>query len=219
MSYSFSYSNPVTYGWEEMKNHFRLFFCVLLLILLIQQVPNAIGRILQEERDSALQLMGFILTLSTGIIGLLLHLGTIRISLNIFDQDHAEVKDLFAGTSRFWRALGGAILYTFIVFIGLLLLIVPGIIWAIKYQFFYYLIVDKNCSIGEAFAQSAIITHGYKVNLFIFGFVLGLVNLLGVLCLFVGLFATIPTSWLATTRVYRELMQNQELKLQPATAK
>lgn len=58
-----------------------------------------------------------------------------------------------------WQYIGRLILFTFIfgimVFIGLLLLIVPGLILLRRYFLSTYYIVDQNLSIPEAMEQSA----------------------------------------------------------------
>ncbi|MEA3324508.1 MAG: hypothetical protein U9Q37_05135 [Euryarchaeota archaeon] len=61
----------------------------------------------------------------------------------------------------------GLILYGFIVVGGLILLTIPGIIWAIKFQFFDYLIVDKGLGPIDALEKSSEITRGVKWDLFI----------------------------------------------------
>ena len=86
------------------------------------------------------------------------------------------------------------------------MLIVPGVIWAIKYQFFAYLIVDKKMGPWEAIQKSGEMTAGNKGNLFLLGLILALINIAGAICLLVGLFATIPTTMLAIVYVYRKLL-------------
>ena len=90
-------------------------------------------------------------------------------------------------------------------------MIVPGIIWAIKFQFFSYFIVDKEVGPIEALKKSAAITKGAKWDLFVFGALLGLINLAGALCVVVGLFATIPTTMVAIAFIYRKLLAESEL--------
>ena len=109
----------------------------------------------------------------------------------------------------FFKYLIGSILYGLIVLGGMLLLIIPGIIWMIKFQFFSYLIIEGLGPV-EALKKSAQITRGAKRELFVFGFILVGITILGVLCLFIGLFATIPTTLLAVAFVYRKLLAAQD---------
>jgi len=47
--------------------------------------------------------------------------------------------------------------------------------------------------------------------LFLFDLLLTLINLLGALCLLIGLFATIPTTMVAIAFVYRKLLAQTEI--------
>jgi uncharacterized membrane protein len=67
-------------------------------------------------------------------------------------------------------------------------------------------VIDKNLEPVEAVKTSWRMTKGNVWNLFFFGILLGLINILGFLCLIVGLFITVPLSMLATAFVYRKLL-------------
>ncbi|EKD96462.1 MAG: hypothetical protein ACD_24C00035G0005, partial [uncultured bacterium] len=109
-------------------------------------------------------------------------------------------------TTHLWlKYLLGSLLYGAIVMIGLLLLIVPGIILAVKYQYLMYLVIDEELGPLEALGKSGRITNGNKFNLFIWGLVMALVNVVGALAFFVGLFVTIPLTSIASAYIYRKL--------------
>lgn len=85
------------------------------------------------------------------------------------------------------------------------MLIIPGIIWAIKFQYYGYFIVDKGLGPIKALEASSNLTDGVKWDLFLFGLLLTCIDLLGLLCLGIGLFAAIPTTIIARAFVYRRL--------------
>ena len=66
-----------------------------------------------------------------------------------------------------------------IVLAGFILLIIPGIIWSIKYQYMIYLVIDKNMGIRESMKLSAAMTDGVKWDLLAFEFITGIINVLG----------------------------------------
>ena len=132
-------------------------------------------------------------------------MGLIKITLKLLDKKETEINDLFSCSKYFINFVASGILYGLIILGGFILLIVPGIIWSIKYKFFGYFIIDKGMGPVEALKASANITQGAKWDLFLFGILLALINLLGALALLVGLFVTIPTTLIATTYVYRKL--------------
>jgi len=66
------------------------------------------------------------------------------------------------GFSRGWGLLGLSILYGLGVLIGLILFIIPGIYFAIRwYLAWEFYMADENCRIGEAFSRSKEATQGY----------------------------------------------------------
>jgi uncharacterized membrane protein len=88
---------------------------------------------------------------------------------------------------------------------GLLLLVVPGVIWAIKYQFAMTLVVDKKMGFNEALKTSGRITKGHKGWLFGLTILIGLMQLATIFTLFIGLIATVPLAYIIYIVVYRYL--------------
>ena len=121
-----------------------------------------------------------------------------------------EFADLFSCFPLFFKFLFSYILYSLIVCGGYVLLIIPGIIWGIKFWFFDYFVIDKWLGPVEALKKSYGITTGVKWNLFVFFLAVIGINLLGALCLLIGLFVTIPTTMVATAFVYRKLLAQTE---------
>jgi len=89
---------------------------------------------------------------------------------------------------------------------GFILLVVPGIYWAIKYSFSELLFIDKEIGIKEAFNLSGKMTQGIKWQLILFGLAILGINILGVLALGVGLIVTVPLSILSNLLLYTHLL-------------
>ncbi len=104
-----------------------------------------------------------------------------------------------------YEYLFGSILTRLIALGGTILLIIPAIIWAIRFQFYAYFIIDKEAGPIEALRRSLTITKGSTWNLFLFGLLFVAINLLGMLCLLIGLFVTGPITMVAVAFVYRRL--------------
>lgn len=97
------------------------------------------------------------------------------------------------------------ILYSLAVLIGLILLVIPGIIISLAYQFGGYIVIDRNMGPVEALKESARITKGHRWELFwLLLLVVGL-NVLGALALLIGLLVTIPVTCIAIVHAYRTL--------------
>jgi len=213
METKFISSEAIRFGWEKMKKHFWFFVGLLILTWLIQVVPSGIANVFKDK----MVVLYILLIVLAWVLQVIVKMGMIKITLDIVDKDKAEIKTLFSQVDLFLKFLFGSVLYGLIVMAGLILLIVPGIIWAIKYQFFVYLIIDKNLSPMEAIKKSGEITMGSKGKLFWLGLLLGLINIAGVICLLIGLFVTIPVTMVAMVYVYRKLMGELSV-VQPVTA-
>ena len=97
-----------------------------------------------------------------------------------------------------------------LVFFGLMLLIIPGIIFAFKYMFVPYVIVDQEKpSIREALRKSGKITKGVRFKLFLFSIISILVLFVGLLALGVGVIVAAIVLALATSHVYNILAQDE----------
>ena len=95
-------------------------------------------------------------------------------------------------------------MYRLIVLVGLALFVVPGVIFIIKFGFYKYLLVDKECGIIESFKGSASITDGVKWHLFFF-FVLLIIFSSIASSVILGAFLVVPIFALAQVYAYREL--------------
>lgn len=89
---------------------------------------------------------------------------------------------------------------------GVILLVVPGIYLALKYQFTIQLIIDKNLGVMAAMKESARITNGNKMAILVFDLQCFGIVILGALAPGVGLLVALPTVELATIKVYRSLV-------------
>jgi hypothetical protein len=168
-------------------------------------------------------------------IGIMLSIGKINIALKFVKHKKTGYSDLLERKQCYWKFLGASVLYGLIMlscFLGGLITImivsigfsIPlqssqamvifpiaiiaigfMIMLALKYQFYSYLIVDKNLGAQESLKESAQMTQGIKWDLLLFGMTLGLVNVLGFLAFGIGLLVTLPTTLLANAFVYSHL--------------
>ena len=203
----FSKSEVLRFGWDTMKSNLGFFIGLLIVAYLIYLVPSIIAELLAKKAP----ILSIIINIAGIVLSIVIQMGLIRISLRFCESEKGEFADLFSCFPLFFKYLAGSILYTLIVWAGTILLIIPGIIWGIKFQFFQYFIVDKGVGPIEALRRSSKITKGAKWDLFLFDILLMLINLLGAICLLIGLFATIPTTMVAMAFVYRKLLAQIEV--------
>ncbi|MDH4212038.1 MAG: hypothetical protein OEV79_11385 [candidate division WOR-3 bacterium] len=202
----FSVEEALQYGWNIMKDNIWFFLGVLIVAWALAGVPHIIANILQRESIG----LSFFFRIIAWVADVIVSIGLISIALKFLDNQDPKFEDLFSFKPYFWKYLGASILTGLIVWIGFLLLIVPGIYWALKFQFFGYFVVEQGRDPVEAMRMSSRITHTVKWKLFGFGLVLALINVVGAICLFIGLFVTIPVTLLAYSSVYRKLLEQTE---------
>jgi uncharacterized membrane protein len=192
----------VRFGWRKMKENLGFFIVLLLVAWLVQIVPQLIGDYLIDRQI----ILGLTLYLISFILNIAVTMGLIKVSLRFSANKKGTFGDLFSCFPLFFKYLVSYILYGLLMIAGLILLIFPAIIWGIKFGLFPYFIVDKGLGPIAALKASAKTTMGAKWDLLGFGFIVFIINLLGVLCLVIGIFATIPTTMVATAFVYRRLL-------------
>lgn len=223
--WTFSIKEALNFGWETFKK-FPWFLIGVTLIVGITpyvvqyllQLPFSNGEVnlggsYNPNRNQEWNPMMLIGTIASSLLSAYLTIGVIRISLKLIDGKKPSFNDLYsAKAEEFIRYVLGSLLYGLIVIAGYILLIIPGIIFSIKYQYYSYLIIDKGLSPMDGIKESGKITQGYKWNLFFFGIVIALVTILGVLALFVGIFVAAPVTGLAQAYVYRKLATQKTTK-------
>ena len=118
----------------------------------------------------------------------------------------AEFADLFTGFNFFIPSLVASLLISLLVGVGTLFCVIPGLVVAAMYKFVYLFILDKRMDFWPAMqASHAVVKNDY------FGFTMFLLamiglDILGFLCLVVGIFIALPVTIAAITVAYRDIV-------------
>ncbi|TSC89296.1 MAG: hypothetical protein G01um10143_677 [Parcubacteria group bacterium Gr01-1014_3] len=198
----FNLKSTLEYGWGQFTKNFKLFLIVGIVMGLVSFLPSLFAAEIGQEPVK----LGM-LNIVSWVLQTFVTIGLLRISLKLNAGHPAIFKDLWSGAPWFFKYFIGSVLYGVAVAAGLILLIIPGIILAVRLKFFDYLIIDKGMNPIEALKASWAMTKGHVWELFVLLFVLALINLAGSLILFVGLLVTVPVSMMATVLVYRKLIE------------
>lgn len=194
----FSASECIQYGWHIFKKRAGFFIGVSIVLALITM---AIG---------AIPLVGI-------IAGILVKMGSISFSFKAYeDPMSAKFSDLWA-PYPFWKFVLASLLLGVVIVLGLILFIIPGIIFMLRYLFVQYLVMDRKLGAFEAMKESARITRGNHLNLLVFIILIMFINILGALCLGVGLLVSIPVTLFAVVRAYR-VLEHAANEVVPAAA-
>src|SRR5262249_42214458 len=176
----FSVGECVSYGWSAYWKNVGPLVLITLVIFVIDAVISGIG---QATDNTAVQVL---FSLIGWIVGLLLAFGLIRATIAITKGEKPEVGMLFQ-TDGFGPYIIASILFGLGVVIGLILCIIPGVIFAVVYHFYGYVLVE-NPSMGptDALKRAADISRGHRWELVGLFIVLFLINIVGLLACVVG---------------------------------
>ncbi len=193
-------AEAMQFGWRTVRD-FPLFLVGTVLVTI--GVPWLIswgGDVALD--DGAPQ---FAMWIITTVVSATLSLGLAKIHLRFRDGQRPVFENLFDGLPLVHKYLGAHIIASVAVFMGLLLLVIPGIVILIRLWFTGFVIIETKAGPVEAIQQSWDMSRGYTIDLFLLFFLLCGLNLLGLICLGVGILITIAISGLALAYVYRTL--------------
>ncbi len=213
----FSIEEAIEFAFAKTKKYFWSLVLIGITIAVLNMVSGFLDSLDKKYKDNlSIAIPSFLLQITVLIISFLISLGIASTSLKIARNEEFKYRDLFGQVRVLWKYILSSIVYGLVVLGGLILLIVPGIIWSIKFHFYPYFILQGFGPI-EALKKSANITYGFKWRLFFLNLSFGIIVVLGVLCLFVGLLWAIPITWIASALVFDKLSKDSIVEKSLAT--
>lgn len=144
------------------------------------------------------------------LVQVFLSLGFTKIMLLLIQDEFVEVADMFNNFSLFLSYFVANFLYGVAIFIGLFLLVIPGIWVAIRFMFFPYYIIEEGVSSFTALQKSYYLSQNLTLELFVFGVAAVFLNFIGMLLFGVGIVFTYPITIMATAVIYKSLTEDSE---------
>jgi len=186
-------------GWRQLWKYFLELFLIGIIGFVIG-IPSGMGGWSGGAAGATiLGILGF-------IYGILIlgptDYGVSFAHLKAARGDKLEIKDMFEAFRNYWNAVLANLLVIVIVGVGLVLLIVPGIIFACKLVFTPYLVVDRKMEVIEAVRESWRMTSGYAWKVFLIGLLAILISIAGLICFGVGIIVSIMWIRLALASLY-----------------
>lgn len=204
MTKQFSIAESLQFGWETTKNNLGFFIGLAVVWLVIVAVPNVVLRAAENVLEDAFPL-SLLLYFVVAAIQTFFGVGFARILLKFVDHQTADFGELFSGSDLFASLFGATIIFGLASFVGTLLCTISGIYVLLRFHFYGLFVVDKGQSALDSLKSSSSLTEGIKLDLLVFDIVALGLNVVGVICLGVGVLVTIPITALAETYVYRAL--------------
>lgn len=193
-------SEAVRFGWKTVQQSFAFIILTVAVAVFVPWIINWGGDHVFHHRGQQL-----LMELIDIVVSATFALGLFKIYLRFRDGEKPIFENLFDGLARAHTWVGAAIIMGVAVVMGLVLLIVPGIIMLLRLWFVGFVLVDERTGPIDAIQRSWDITRGHTMDLLVFFIILVGLNLLGAVCLGVGLLVTVPISGLAQAYLYREL--------------
>lgn len=187
------------FGFQAVTSNFMFFLGIVALIFICNfLIPSILFG--EASRDR-----GLVGNIVVWIISAYATLGFSAVALKTVDKQPVSYKDFFEVRNVFIPYILATIVAQFVITLGIILLIVPGIIVALMWMFYAYLILDKKMQPMDALKQSAAITKGHRWQLFGMGVFFILMNIVGALLFGLGLIITAPITVVAMAHMYRQL--------------
>lgn len=182
-------------GWEIMKQNLGGFIGFTAILGLIAAIP-----VLAPERLMPLA------NAFVNVISPVLSAGFLIVAFKIIKRQATEFGDFFQGFTRFLPIFLTSLLVGIFVFIGFVLLVIPGIYLGVAYSFAIAFVVGKNIDFWEAMESSRKIITRKWFSFFAFLIVLGLINIAGALLLGIGLLFTFPLTSCAIAAAFEDIV-------------
>lgn len=198
----------IKFGWEMFKKRPGILIGAFALVVLVGAIPGILTphpEVVQGQPPPSPTPFAIVMQIIGLIVNLFVTLGLTNFALRAHDDlSSVTIGDLW-NPAPFWRFLGAEVLAALVIFVGLLLLVVPGIIASLGLSFAPYIAVDTALGPVDAVKESWRITKGNKWRIFLLGLALLGINVLGIIVVFVGLLVSVPITLLAVVHAYRFL--------------
>jgi len=237
---NFDVNATLKHGWEKFKEQWSNLLMALFAYFVAVAPLNLVdmawstrlyeesyewNEVLQESVPTEVWAAGTSETILYVIFAIVMFVWSIVVGYNwyrsyfsVYDGHVYKFSDMFIlpnneSLNHIANYIIGYVLYVLAILAGLILLIIPGIYIAIRFQFVPNLLVDKKMKFKEAFALSTKMTENIKWKLFGFGLLQGImclgIFLLGLIALIVGvipaMFVAFGWIMLANVGLYRKL--------------
>lgn len=204
MHKTLSIKDAFQFGWEEWKKRWLFWASFFLVIFAISLIPALLGMALPEDA----YLASFFISAIQWILEIIISLGITTVTLKAAYQQNYDFTDFFSKINLLPSYLWSYLLYALVVTVGMLLLIIPGIIFLIMFCLCFFFVIDRAETGYDSLMESKKAVYGYKWKIFFFWIAAFFFNLLGLLLLGVGLLLTLPVTMIAFAYIYLKLTED-----------
>lgn len=208
ISKGFSIGDAFKFGWYAWKKNWGTLLGVTLLYFLIPIIPELIVQAYPDMNGILL----FILSILHFVLIVIATMGFLTICLKVARQEEFSFGDFFKNIHLFPSFLLAFVLYYLGTVVGIILFVIPGIYFCVKYNLWPYFILDRSFKGLESLKASGQTMYGAKWDMFLFIIGAIFVNVIGLLCLIIGLFASMPITTIAWAYLYNKLTHSTSVE-------
>lgn len=207
--YEFKMGEYISQGFEIFKKNPGIFILGTLMLLAIS---GSVSYVNYSTNSKGISIINTLFQ-PVFIVGFYIIADKIR------HNEPVQFGDYFkAFTTTYGKILGTSLLSGLLVILGLILLIIPGIYLSIGYSFAVLIVYFKNYSAWEAMEASRKLVGKQWFSFFVFFILIILINVLGIICLGVGLLVSLPVSILSLYAAFDDIVGVREVAAEPDLA-
>lgn len=201
--------DALPFGRAHAKKYVRQFFLLFLIGIAASWLAGSFAPGKDVNGEEIVNFMSFLSDGLWVLVSAILAVVSIQIYLDVNAWKTVNFNHFKLDTKAKRRVIAkwiwGYVLYTLIVMWGLILLVIPGIYFAIRLSFWEFFLVDQKLTIKESLRASWDKTKWHERQLLWVWFLSLGVMILWVLALFIGLLRAVPTIKIAYTHLYKKL--------------
>jgi uncharacterized membrane protein len=148
----------------------------------------------------------FLGNVGTMVLGTPLLAGFFIVAYKIKRGEEVQFGDFFKGFDNFVELMLVGIISSLFIFIGIILLVIPGIYLAVAYTFAVLFVIFHQNKAWDALENSRKLIHRKWWTIFGFMLVLGLINILGFLLIGIGILFTYPITMCALYAAFDDII-------------
>ena len=193
-NYEFRFGEYLSKGWSVFGKKMGGFIGFTLVIILINMVLGLIPVIGQ---------------IATMVINAPLMAGYYVVARKLMNDEETAFGDFFGGFDYFLPLFLAGLVSSIFIMIGMFLLLIPGIYLAVAYMFTSLMVINRDLSFFDAMEMSRKLITKKWFAFFGFAFVIGLINVVGLLLLGIGMLFTLPFTICAVAVAFDDIVNKQ----------
>jgi uncharacterized membrane protein len=194
-----------SYAWQKFTQYAGPLVLITLVVFVGTAILNGINFLVNRDSFTFGRfILSIVLWAASALVGFALEYGVVRAGLAVVEGREPTFAEAW-NMDRFGPFIVAAILRGLLVFVGLLLCVIPGIIVWFLTIFTPFFVIDRNLAPMDAIANSVALVRRHAGKLVLFCLVAWLVYVAGAIVCLVGLLVSIPVALVATAYMYKRI--------------